>query len=143
MFGYGSATRNSRSDGPGKLDSRIAERLERIQQHFESALGVEGPSPEVVAARPHPRTPRVNRSGPTGSGTHGGSRKASISKGVDDLLESGWLTRKSQDEIIEKLQERLHGANSDNVLHVLKRRLNRSLMRIKSGDGWVWSPIEK
>lgn len=127
----------------GKLDQTTASRLERLQQHFEASIGLT-PPPDPARGPPSALPPgRGMRTQSAKGGVHGGSRKASISKGVDELLTSGWLVKKTQDEIVEKLHERFLGANSDNVLHVLKRRLNKTLVRVRTDRGEVWSPIEK
>jgi hypothetical protein len=125
----------------GKLDPATAERIERIQRQFEASIGLAPLTLQTrVTRHPAPASP-VSHPRPARAGEHGGSRKASISKGVDDLLKTGWLNKKTQEEIVEKLHERFLGANSDNVLHVLKRRLNKTLVRARTERGDVWSPI--
>lgn len=124
---------------------KIAEKIEELSIRMPDSLVVSSDEPkaEPPSTRPAPRPPPSARPSRTASkGAHGGSRRASISKGVDDMIRTGWLVKKPQDEIVSKLQERFPGANSDNVLHVLKRRLNKSLVRIRVGKVWMWSVIE-
>lgn len=120
---------------------KLAAKLEGPSSDADGFSGVKAFVQGAVETASKPRT-QLSSTTKAKARPHGGPRRASISKGVDDLIKTGWLVKRDQKELVSKLQERYPGANSDNVLHVLKRRLNRTLVRIKAGNRFVWSTIE-
>jgi formyltetrahydrofolate synthetase len=136
---------DSLAEAMKSLSESIGRVLQNLDEVSTPVQGSSHSSSPPVSRNEHRvvRVSKIKTASRNWQGLHGGPRRASISRGVDDLIRTGWLVRRSQREVVSKLQERFPGANSDNALHVLKRRLNKSLVRVKEGKDWVWSTIEK
>jgi hypothetical protein len=139
----------------GRLTDDIDAQLRMILAPFESRIPGRAPNvdePSNTESRPsaspspasRPRKPTSpglpkRRAG----GKHGGTRVSSVARGLDRLIADKWLVEKTQPEIISKLRERFPGVDSDNILHALKRRLNKTLVKYERGDETRWSVMER
>jgi len=119
---------------PKEIQDRLVEAIQaRLKRHEDTPISSQRAS----------KTTSVDGENGNGKKTgRGGTRKASISKGLDELVDSKWLVRKPIPDVVAKLKERFPGANYENVKMALTRRLNRTLVRNREGDDWVFSIME-
>ena len=119
---------------PQEIEQRVTKLLNRFLALLETSPAV---APQVRT------TVDVVPSGQLKKTARGGARKASVSRGIDELIKSKWLVEKKATDVADKLRETYPGASAENVMPALRRRLNKNVTRRKQDGEWLWSVIEK
>jgi hypothetical protein len=123
----------------GDLEIEYTGKASDVNSRYEKALEL------IATLSPKPSETKHTEGKETGKKPtgRGGARSNIISRAVDGLITEHWIgARKKITEIVEELKNRaVAGVEENNVNEALKRRVGKTVDRIKDkSDGeWVYS----
>lgn len=139
MSEHRSRFRMKKGDIEIEYEGESAEVTARYREAFEWIKTVAVPPPKLGPPKEKEKVKeKVPEEKPD---KRGGLRTAVVSKEIDKLTEEGWLDDfKKIEEVMAELEKRaVRGAYRNAVNEALKRRVGKTLERVKDTDGkWVY-----